>query len=514
MKRSYIIALLVALPSTLAVACEAYRGADDEAESTTIFLEDDGDSAAASGEEATEAEAEAGDEDGCPPITGCLDLPDEEDNPPGCNMEGECNLIDLLFVIDNSGTMGEEQLNLARNFPLLIQQLEGLTDANNQPLEPNVNIMVTTTDYGNPLCKPLAKHDPEQGAPVSSACVKRLDRFTGLATNNPPVHEEACTDVCAAPGIEPVNNDLIIHFGPDGDNVPPVPDVDINGDGVLDSPIAQTLACIGPQGIDGCGYESPLETMMQALNPSAPWNCDNADGPEACPNGGTNRPFLREGAILAIALVTDEADCSVKDYSIMTDDDFYSSYEGEKLPSSSICWTAGVTCNGPNAEGVYVNCSSDDSDDALHPISRYEDFLTEYMREGLNKEVIMLGILGVPPVTAHNPDPPHEPTAGGVDVLVYRQWREDDILPEDEMINHGVDYQQWAFGIGPGCTGHDGMGGITGQAMPPVRMLEVCEGLNYDDKIRCCVESVCDEDFSAAIGCLTDVIQEVFVPVG
>ena len=41
--------------------------------------------------------------------------------------------IDLLFVIDNSGTMGEEQLNLARNFPLLIQQLENLTFATVTP---------------------------------------------------------------------------------------------------------------------------------------------------------------------------------------------------------------------------------------------------------------------------------------------------------------------------------------------------------------------------------------------
>src|SRR5690606_13719889 len=42
---------------------------------------------------------------------------------------GTCsNEIDLLFVIDNSGTMGEEQLNLAKNFPLLIEQLQSLED--------------------------------------------------------------------------------------------------------------------------------------------------------------------------------------------------------------------------------------------------------------------------------------------------------------------------------------------------------------------------------------------------
>src|SRR5690606_33385429 len=300
-------------------------------------------------------------------ITGCLDLPEDED-PVGCDSEGNCNLIDLLFVIDNSGTMGEEQLNLARNFPLLIQQLESLEDEGGGTLGANVNIMVTTTDFGNPLCKPFAKHDPEQGAPVASACTKRLDRFTGLAQINPPVYTQACTDVCAAPGIEPLGDDLIIHFEGGGiDNVPPVPPVDINGDGVEDSPVAQALACIGPQGIDGCGYESPLESMMQALNPLASWNCGAPDDPTECPDGGVDRPFLREGAVLAIAIITDEADCSVKVYTIMTNKTYFAELDGEKLPSSAICRKAGVTCNGPDANGGYVNCFSNDSQGVMQP---------------------------------------------------------------------------------------------------------------------------------------------------
>jgi hypothetical protein len=74
--------------------------------------------------------------------------------------------------------------------------------------------------------------------------------------------------------------------------------------------------------------------------------------------------------------------------------------------------------------------------------------------------------------------------------------------------------KEFQFGIGPGCTGENGMGGFTGQAIPPVRVKEVCEALNEDDKIRCCIESVCDTDFSGAIGCLAGIIQTVFVPIG
>jgi hypothetical protein len=454
-----------------------------------------------------------GEEDGCPPITGCLDLPEEE-VPIGCDSMGNCNLVDLLFVIDNSGTMGEEQLNLARNFPPFVQELEALEDQDGGIAGANVNIMVTTSDFGNPLCKPFAPDDPEMGAPVATPCTSRLESFTGLDLINPPIYEQACTDVCNAPGVAPLDGDLIIHFEDGGiDNVPPVAPVDINGDGVDDSPVAQALACLGPQGIDGCGYESPLETMMQALNPLAPWNCGEPGDATACPNGGVDRPFMREGAVLAIAIITDEEDCSVKDYSIMTDDDYMAELDGEPLPSSAICWNAGVTCNGPDANGVYVNCSSDDGDDVMQPIARYTDFLTEYVREGLGKEVVMLGILGVPPVTAHNEDPPHEPTDGGVHDLVYRKWRDVDILEEDMLAGIDADYQQWAYGIGPGCTGYDDMGNVTGQAIPPVRVKEVCQALDYEDNIRCCIESVCDDDFSGALSCLTDVIQNVFKPI-
>jgi hypothetical protein len=510
MQRSFLITL--ASFSGLMLLAHGCSDDGNNDESATTYIPGT-DSNSSNGDGDGDGDGDTGNEAGCPPTTGCLDFAPDDD-PVGCDSDGNCNLIDLLFVIDNSGTMGEEQLNLARNFPLLVQQLEALEDSNGMTLQANVNIMVTTTDFGNPLCKPFAKHDPEMGAPVAKACTKRLDRFTGLAQINPPVYTQACTDVCAAPGIEPLNGDLIIHFEGGGiDNVPPVPPVDINGDGIEDSAVAQALACIGPQGIDGCGYEAPLESMMQALNPLASWNCGSPGDLAKCPNGGVNRPFLRDGAVLAIAVITDEADCSVKDFSIMTNKTYFAELDGEKLPSSAICWKAGVTCNGPDANGVYVNCFANDSHDVMQPVARYTDFLIKYMREGLGKEVVMLGILGVPPVTAHNPKPPHEPIEGGVHSLVYRKWRDVDILEEDMLAGIDANYQQWSFGIGPGCTGYDQMGNVTGQAIPPVRIKKVCESLNYDNRVRCCIESVCDEDFSAALGCLTDVIQDVFVPV-
>ena len=443
--------------------------------------------------------------DGDPTTTGpLLDIGNETDTigPGGCaSGDGECGLIDLLFVIDNSGTMGEEQVNLSANFPLLIQRLQMLTDNEGNPLNPDVNIMVTTTDMGHPQCTPFQPdgYAPAQGSPQEVACIDRLDDFTGLGSNAPSV-PEACTNGCPVK-VEPA--DPFIHFSGDpmGAFTTNIPGNNVSG----------ALSCLGPQGINGCGYEAPLESMLQAINPGAAWNTGA-------------KPFLRDGSILAIAIITDEADCSVRSpdgYAFFTNPMQNTYWEinpeaGMKTQATSaVCWNAGVDCGAPDGNGVYADCNSIDTG-VLHPKTRYENYLKDELIAAQNREVIMLGILGVPPVTAHNDMPPFEPTAGGVDALVYRQWRDGpypagDILPtEDDDVTAAT--KEFEFGVGPGCTGEDGMGGFTGQAIPPVRVKEVCQSLNEGDKVRCCIESICDDDFSDAIGCLTGIIQSVIDP--
>jgi hypothetical protein len=249
--------------------------------------------------------------------------------------------------------------------------------------------------------------------------------------------------------------------------------------------------------------------MLQAINPEAEWN----QGPN---------PFLRDDAILAIAIVTDEADCSVRSpdgFAFFTNPMFDAYWEtnpdsGDKTQATSaVCWNAGVDCGSPDQNGVYEDCVSQDNG-VLHPTSRYVDYLKENLISS-GKEVLMLGILGVPEVTEHNDQPPYQPTKGGVQDLVYRQWRDaqwptGDLLPGDP--DSAAD-KEWEFGVGPGCTGDDGMNGFTGQAIPPVRVKEVCQALDEDsDQIRCCIESICDSDFSPALRCLSGIIQTTLIP--
>lgn len=511
-------ALAIAVGVVLTVSCTDDSGSDDDGGMTTV----PGSSSitnptADGGATSADSNGDVVDEDTGEKLDEGVSA---TGGVPSCVTDSACNLIDVLFVIDNSGTMGEEQLNLAANFPLLVDRLQTLTDAEGNAINPNVNIMVTTTDFGHPLCTTFQAPDyqPRKGAPVYQGCNTRINRFTGLAPSNedPVVIEEACTQNCP---VDIAPGDQFLHFDSQGSNVP-------NDD------VAAALSCIGPQGIDGCGYESPLETMLQALNETACWNSPDQENCESHPEFSLfNQGFLREDAVLAVAIVTDEVDCSVKapegfTYFTSPMDSTYWNLNPElKVPqaTSAVCWNAGVTCSDENSDGVYEECNSA-INPALHDVDRYTDYL-DYLVEDRDKEVVMLGILGVPPVTAHNQTAPFEPTAGGVIDLVYRDWINGeypagDILPVEWAEGVDVDDKRFDFGtIGPGCTGTDDLGGFTGQAIPPVRIKEVCEHLNgVDDegnaRIRCCIESICDTDFSDAISCLTGIIQTSLVPTG
>jgi hypothetical protein len=237
------------------------------------------------------------------------------------------------------------------------------------------------------------------------------------------------------------------------------------------------------------------------LSSGAPWN------------GGTD-PFLREGSTLAIVIVTDEADCSIDDYSVMDDPMYQEIHPTSGVPTatSAICWNAGVVCDG--GPGTYDDCTSAEPT-PLHSLARYQNFVEMQLSD---HEVVMLGVVGVPSVTAHLPDSPWTPIAGGVDELVYRDWvdgeyPEGDILPDQWAEGVRAADQQHLFGIGPGCTGGDEASGFTGQAIPPVRVRELCESLDIggapEDR-RCCLESVCDGDYAAAMTCLVGLVNNTF----
>jgi hypothetical protein len=420
--------------------------------------------------------------------TATLDVPSE------CGEDG-CRPLDVLVVVDNSRTMAEEQRQLARDMLALVGRLEQI-ELGGDPLD--VQVMVTTTDVGNPLCTPFEpkEYEPARGAPTSIGCNARIDDFVALGSAEP--QPETCTSVCP---VDVAPDDAFVAFAGATSNVPGAAPIDVDGDGTPDSAAAQALACLLPQGMNGCGFESPLEAMLLALDPAAEWNTGA-------------RPFLRPEADLAILVLTDEADCSLADASAMEDPSYQevNPYTQSPAPSSAVCWNMGVVCDGPDAQGVYTSCTTTE-DGPLHAPQRYIDRVVGELREAEGKDVMFVAVAGVPTVTAHSDAPPFEPLAGGLPDLVYRDWLDGeypagDVLPIEWSEGVTAADKQFDFGIGPACTGEDLRGGFVGQAIPNPRLFDVCRSLDGDAGARCCIESACDSDYAGALTCIEGLIAD------
>ncbi len=240
--------------------------------------------------------------------------------------------VDILFVIDNSGSMGEEQGTLAANFSDFVSVLE------HPIVAANYRIGITTTDNGNPQCNGTS---PEGGKLRLSSCRSRESEFTFSGTNPPTVrYDEACTAVCP----DTLANLETIPTTTADDPIPKPRAWIENIQGRTNLPdgvtTAQALACFGPQGINGCGFESPLESMWKSLVLT-----EQSDTP--------NFDFRRPAAALAVVIVTDEVDCSLDPtYGTIFDPNgnrVFWSDPNSNFPTSAVCWNAGVSCQGARA---------------------------------------------------------------------------------------------------------------------------------------------------------------------
>ncbi len=283
--------------------------------------------------------------------------------------------VDVLLVIDNSGSMGEEQANLAANFGPFIEQLEGAGV--------DYRIGITTTDLGGYQCG-----SGDDGQLQLSSCLDRPETFVSGGNDQ---FEVACAANCQYDGAALTIRPTAIEVGGDA---APRPWIE-SYSGVSNLPDSvdplSAFACFAPQGISGCGFESPLEAVARAL--------DHMQDPTRPEYG-----FLRPDALLAVLVVTDELDCSV---SPGMDDALFESgefFEGNLLTSAA-CWNAGVACSG---DSPFEACWDADRDasgaetedpagSVLRPVSRYVELL-EGIAAGKDprREVLVSVIAGVP----------------------------------------------------------------------------------------------------------------------
>ncbi|MBS1120781.1 MAG: putative lipoprotein, partial [Deltaproteobacteria bacterium] len=79
----------------------------------------------------------------------------------GSDTPRTCNKMDIVFVIDDSGSMQEEQTNLAANFPMFADLLANYTTSAGEHID--FRVAVTTTgrdmDYTILIGAPLPQHE-------------------------------------------------------------------------------------------------------------------------------------------------------------------------------------------------------------------------------------------------------------------------------------------------------------------------------------------------------------------
>lgn len=382
--------------------------------------------------------------------------------------------VDILFVIDNSGSMGEEQAILANNFGSFIQVLEA------EDVEANYRIGVTTSDNGNPWC-PSGTTTPEAGKLVLSSCKDRIGDF--LFNNGAvDVQDLACNDICALTSSEL----QIVETTTDFDATPKARPWLENIEGKKNIPASTSTVdafkCFGPQGINGCGFESQLESMYLSLK-----RAENT--------GEAEYGFLRSGAILAIVFVTDEADCSYnKAYAEIFEQDgnrVFWSDPTASFPTSAVCWNAGVECTGdpsnytscdPVNKDVNGNAGVSDADAVLHPMSRYFGLLDglEQQKQEFNAEQELIVAL-----------------IGGVDSQGNAFY--------SDVGSTDAEFQN-SFGIGPGCTAPSA-GPDPVEAVPPVRIKAVVNRYSEGNMF-----SICNDDYSDALDAIAQKIKDQIQP--
>jgi hypothetical protein len=169
-------------------------------------------------------------------------------------LQEACTKMDILFVIDDSGSMQEEQTNLANNFPMFANILNSYMVSTGEQLDYRVGITTTGRDIQ----------------------YNEVIEIPGFPTQTVPMSEQgddgAMRQTCGMQRrwLERTDADM-----------------------------ASTFTCAANVGTGGPSVEMPLYCSELALKDRV--------------TDGTNAGFLRDDALLAVVYITDEDDCSRRD---------------------------------------------------------------------------------------------------------------------------------------------------------------------------------------------------------
>jgi len=256
--------------------------------------------------------------------------------------------LDILFVIDDSGSMAENQqavITSARDS--LFAQLVDETGA-----MPDLHVAVVSTSVVT-------------------------DDLAGICDTSAPQNGLFQT---SPQGVD---------CGIDGSFLVDVADGAGGRSRNFAGDLADTFGCISALGIDGCGFERPLDAIRLALDGSHPENAG----------------FLRNDALLLIVFVTDEDDCSVVDNSGLFGAATATLADPLGPLASFRCFEFGVVCDDddPRAVGDKAGCVP--RDDSAYMI-RVDDQVERLRGMKADPSMVMVaGIFGDAAPVVVEPDP-------------------------------------------------------------------------------------------------------------
>lgn len=399
-------------------------------------------------------------------LGGCLDRPLKPLNP--CLVSGvvaeiavtNIDKVDLLFVVDNSGSMKEEQAALQREFPRLIKTL--------------------TT----------GQRDPKPPFPPAE------DLHIGVVSS-----DMGLVGIEGIPGCEGLGDDAIMNNIPNptlGNCQATYPRF-LSYTATVNDPdtTANDFTCIATLGTEGCGFEQQLEASLKALWPSIDIDAEgnvmepnrilflgDAMGFGTLGHGDTdNKDFLRNDPIqgislIAVIVVSDEEDCSSLDTSHFTPELYLDPNDAED---------AKLLMQDLNLRCFYNKQN-------LYDAERYVAGL-QALRPGNEHLVIFAAIVGVPP------DLVSEDKIAAVDFSdeAARNAHYDGILNDPRMVE--VPDPALMMGEGnltPSCKT------ANGTAYPPRRFVDVVRGFGESGVLQ----SICQDDFGPAMDAIIEVIAK------
>jgi len=244
--------------------------------------------------------------------------------------------LDLLFVVDNSGSMKEEQTGLTTNFPKFIDVLSQI-----QGGLPDVHIGVISTNVG------AGNNNIQYCAAPGDAGHLRQGETNNATACGLNSGEKFISDVAATGGGRTQN---------------------------YTGQLSTVFQCMATLGTQGCGLEQPLESLRQATDPGNAFNTG----------------FLRPDAYLGIVIISDEDDCSTRDTAMFDPN-------ANLGPINFRCTRYGIECDGVSDLinfGNYSqnNCRPKTNSQYMYDVDSYVTAI-----QGLKtdpKSIVVAGILG------------------------------------------------------------------------------------------------------------------------